>query len=157
MDIRRRAVGECALSMIKRPRERLILLLAVHLKLSPREISGLNLRQVTQKFGRDYRYRVYLKKRLVRKKVVADALLQYRKRDQDDFPHPKEPMFRTKETGRFGVHKRMGAKAIEAVILRYVERALKTLPAETAPVEEPAAVVKPPAVFWVSDVEFQRV
>lgn len=155
MDIRRRAVGECALSMIKRPRERLILLLGVHLKLSPKEISGLNLSQVTRKFGRDYRYRVYLKKRLVRKKVVADALEQFRKRDQDSFPHPKEPMFRTGKTLRMGRSQRMGTKAVEAVILRYVERALKTLPAEPL-VEKPAVVPEPPPVFWVTDIAFQR-
>lgn len=155
MDIRRQTVGECALSMIKRPREPLILLLAVHLKLSPKEISGLNLSQVTRKFGRDYRYRVYLKKRLVRKKVVADALEQFRKRDQDDFPHPKEPMFRTGKTLRMGRSQRLGTKAVEAVILRYVERALKTLPAEP-PVEKPAVVTEPPPVFWVTDIAFQR-
>lgn len=155
MNIRRQAVGESALSMVKRPRERLILLLAIHLKLSPKEISGLNLRQVTQKFGWDYRCRVYLKKRLVRKKVVADALLQFRKRDQDAFPHPKEPMFRAGKTIRAGRSQRMGTKAVEAVILRYVERALKTLPEETT-VEEPTVVVEPPAVFWVTDIELQR-
>lgn len=155
MDIRRQAVGESALSLVKRPRERLILLLAVYLDMSPTEINGLNLSQVTRKFGRDGRYRVYLKKRLVRKKILADALLHFRKRDQDGIPHPKEPMFRTGKTIRLGRSQRMGTKAVEVVILRYAERALKTLPAETA-VEEPAAVVEPPAVFWVTDIELQR-
>jgi hypothetical protein len=61
-------VGERALALVKRPRERLILLLASHLRMAPAEINKLNLARVTQKLGRDYRGRVYLKKRLVRKR-----------------------------------------------------------------------------------------
>jgi hypothetical protein len=45
--IRRRDAGERALTMVKRARERLILLLTVHLSMSPTEINQLNLAQVT--------------------------------------------------------------------------------------------------------------
>jgi hypothetical protein len=75
--------GEAALALAKCPPERFILLLAVHLHLSPGEINQLNLAQVTQKLGRDGQARVYLKNRLVRKRVLAESLLQYRKRGPD--------------------------------------------------------------------------
>ena len=64
-DIHRQGMGECAPALAKRPRERLILLLAIHLHMSPVEINKLNLSQVTRKLGRDCRRRVYLKQRLV--------------------------------------------------------------------------------------------
>ncbi len=157
-DIHEQGVGERALSMVKRPRERLILLLAIHQCLSPTEINDLNLSQVTQKFGRDYKHRVYLKKRLVRKKVVADALLQYRKRDRDSFRgDSREPMFRTSKTTRSGRSRRMGAKAIEATIERYAERALKEMPAPAVSTikEPPLPPVRPP-MLWVSNIEYHR-
>ena len=154
-DIRRQGVGERALALAKRPRERLILLLAIHLHMSPAEINKLNLAQVTQKFGRDYRPRVYLKKRLVRKKAVADALLQYRKRDRESFWDPKDPMFRTGKRAASGRSMRMGAKAIEASILRYAERALKAMPAVPETKEPPALPARPP-MFWIANIAYHR-
>ncbi|MFC1610389.1 hypothetical protein ACFL6C_05480 [Myxococcota bacterium] len=151
MDIHISEVGRRALAMTKHPRDRLILLLAVHLHMSPTEISRLNLSQIRQKPGRDYRHRVYLKKRLVRRKTVADALVQFRKRDQDSC-WQDEPMFRTAGTTRMGRSKRMGAKAIEALITRYVERAKKEMPPEPPP--EDVALPSRPALFWVSKVVF---
>jgi len=154
-DIRSQGVGERALAMAKRPRERLILLLAIHLYMSPAEINKLNLSQVTQKLGRDYRSRVYLKKRLVRKKAAAEALLQYRKRDRESFWGLAEPMFRTGKTTPSGRSMRMGARAIEATIVRYAERALKAMPAVST-VNEPLALPARPPMFWVSDIEYHR-
>ena len=90
-DIRRRGVGERALAVAKRPRERLILLLAIHLYMSPAKINKLNLAQVTQKLGRDDRRRVYLKQRLVRKKTVAEALIQFRRRERESSIHCVDP------------------------------------------------------------------
>ena len=153
--IRRPGVGERALAMVKRPRERLILLLAAHLQMGPDEINKLNLAQVTQKLGRDYRYRVYLKKRLVRKKAVADALVNFRRRDRESFLGSKEPMFRTGKTTASGRSMRIGSKAIEALIVRYAERAWKAMPAESAAQEPPSPPPRPP-MFWVSDVEYHR-
>ncbi len=154
-DIRRPGVGERALTLIKRPRERLILLLAVHLRMSPAEINSLNLFQVTQKLGRDVRLRVYLKKRLVRKKAVAEALLQYRQRERESYWDSKEPMFRTGKTTRSGRSRRMGAKAIEAAIERYAQRALKGMPV-VATVQEPSVPPVRPPMLWVSDIEYHR-
>ena len=156
--IHEQGVGERVLAMIKRPRERLILLLAIHQHMSPAEINGLNLSQVTQKFGRDYRPRVYLKKRLVRKKAVADALLQYRKRDRESFwGDSREPMFRTGKTTRSGRSRRMGAKAVEATIERYARRALQEMPAPASPIikEPPVPPARPP-MLWVSNIEYHR-
>ena len=48
-DIHRQGVGERALAMAKRPRERLILLLTIHLHMTPAEINKLNLPQVTRR------------------------------------------------------------------------------------------------------------
>lgn len=155
-DIRRQGVGERALALVKRPRERLILLLAIHLHMSPAEINKLNLAQVTEKFGRDYRARVYLKKRLVRKKAVAEALLQYRKRDRESFWDPKEPMFRTGKSTRGGRSLRMGAKAIEALLVRYAERALKTMPDEPTTKEPPAILPRAP-MFWIVNIAYHRI
>lgn len=149
-DIRRQGVGERALAMAKRPRERLILLLAIHLYMSPAEINKLNLSQVTQKVGRDYRYRVYLKKRLVRKKTVADALVQFRKRDRESYWDSREPMFRAGKTTASGRSMRMGARAIEASIARYAKRALKAMPAVST-VNEPVALPARSPMFWVSN------
>lgn len=154
-DIRGKEVGECALSMAKRPRERLILLLAVHLYMSPAEISKLNLSQVTEKFGRDFRPRVYLKKRLVRKKDVADALTRYRSRDREASWGLKEPMFRTGKTAPSGRPVRMSAKVIEETIERYARRALKAMPATPA-MEEPPTLPPRPPLFWVSYIECRR-
>jgi hypothetical protein len=154
-DIRRKDVGECALALVKRPRERLILLLAIHQYMDPDEINKLNLAQVTQKFGRDYRARVYLKKRLVRKKAVAEALLQYRKRDRESFWYPKEPMFCSGKSTRGGRSKRMGAKAIEALLVRYAERALKTIPDEPT-TKEPPAIPPRAAMFWIVNIAYHR-
>ena len=127
--IYRQGVGERALALAKRPRERLILLLAIHMRMTPAEINKLNLSQVTQKLGQDYRRRVYLKKRLVRKKVVAEALVQLRQRERESFRDPGEPMFRSGKTTRAGRSMRMGAKAIEAAIVRYAKRASQAMPA----------------------------
>lgn len=154
-DIRRQGVGERALALVKRPRERLILFLAIHQHLSPAEINKLNLAQVTEKFGRDYRARVYLKKRLVRKKAVAEALLQYRKRDRESFWDSKEPMFRTGKRTPAGRSMRMGAKAIEALLVRYAERALKTMPDEPATKEPPAIPLRAP-MFWIVHIAYHR-
>ena len=143
------------MTLVKRPRERLILLLAVHLRMSPAEINALNLSQVTQKLGRDVRLRVYLKKRLVRKKAVAEALLQYRKREREAYWDSKEPMFRTGKTTRSGRSRRLGAKAIEAVIERYAQRALKGMPVVETVQEPPTLPVRPP-MLWVSDIEYHR-
>ena len=154
-DIRRQGVGERALALVKRPRERLILLLAIHLHMSPAEINKLNLAQVTEKFGRDYRARVYLKKRLVRKKAVAEALLQYRKRDRESFWDSKDPMFRTGKRTPAGRSMRMGAKAIEALLVRYAERALKTMPAVPETKEPPTRPERPP-MFWIANVAYHR-
>lgn len=158
MDIRRQAVGEAALALAKRPRERLILLLAIHLHMGPSEINALNLAQVTRKVGRDGRARVYLKKRLVRKKVLAEDLLEYRKRDREACWEAKDPMFRRRPETRSARSQRLGAKAIEAVILRYVERALKTLPAARQDPEPPIPPAPPqrPPLFWVTDIQYER-
>ena len=153
--IHKQGVGECALAMVKRPRERLILLLATHLRMAPAEINQLNLSQVTQKLGRDYRRRVYLKKRLVRKKVVADALLQFRKRERESFWDSREPMFRTGKTSPSGRSKRMGVKVIEATIERYAERALKAMSAVLTAKKSPALLARPP-MLWISNIEYHR-
>ncbi len=154
-DIHRQGVGERALAIAKRPRERLILLLAIHQRMRPAEINALNLSQVRQKFGRDGRPRVYLKKRLVRKKAVADALLQFRQRDRDACWDPREPMFRTGKTTRSGRSMRMGAKALEAVIARYAKRASKEMPAAPPNKEPIVAPVRPP-MFWVSNMAYSH-
>ncbi|WP_200374923.1 hypothetical protein [Thiocystis violacea] len=156
--IYRPGVGEAALALAKRPRERLILLLAVYLHMGPREINQLNLAQVTQSFGRDGQARVSLKQRLVRKKVLAEALLQYRRRDRDTFWGTKEPMFCGGPETPSGRSRRMGANAIEALILRYVERALKTLPSVQKDPEPPVPPAQPgrPPLFWVTDIQYQR-
>ncbi len=154
-DIRRQGVGERALALAKRPRERLILLLAIHLHMSPAEINKLNLSQVTQKLGRDYRRRVYLKKQIVRKKALADALLQYRKRDRESFWGPGEPMFRTGRTTPSGRSMRMGVRAIETSIVRYAKRALKAMPAVST-ANEPLALTARPLMFWISNIEYHR-
>ncbi len=154
-DIRRQGVGERALSMAKRPRERLILLLAIHLYMSSAEISKLNLLQVTQKLGRDFRLRVYLKKRLVRKKAIADALVRYRNRDRESCWDPREPMFRTAKTAPSGRSIRLGARAIEETIERYAKRALKAMPAVSTANEPPALPTRPP-LFWVPNIEYHR-
>jgi hypothetical protein len=155
MDIYGRGVGQPVLAMVKRPRERLILMLAIYLHMGPEEINKLNLAQVTQKLGRDYRSRVYLKKQLVRKKAVANALLDFRKRDRESFWDPKEPMFRTGKKTPSGRSMRMGTKAIEALIVRYAERALKAMPTESA-AHEPAVVPLRLPMFWVSDIQYRR-
>lgn len=154
-DIRRQGVGERALAMAKRPRERLILLLAIHLHMSPAEINKLNLAQVTQKLGRDYRRRVYLKQRLVRKKAVAEVLIQFRKRERESFRDSGEPMFRTGKSTPSGRSMRMGARAIEASIVRYAERALKAMPAVSTADELLALPARPP-MFWISNIEYHR-
>ncbi len=153
--IHKKGVGESALAMVKRPRERLILLLAIHLRMSPDQINRLNLSQVTQKLGQDYRLRVYLKKRLVRKKAVADALIQFRERERESFWDSREPMFRTGKTAPSGRSMRMGARAIEASIERYAKRALKAMPVVSTAKEPPALPVRPP-MLWVSDIEYRR-
>jgi hypothetical protein len=153
--IYKRGVGEHVLAMVKRPRERLILMLAIYLHIDPDEINELNLAQVAQKFGRDHRFRVYLKKRLIRKKAVADALLDFRKRDRESFWDPKEPMFRTGKKTPSGRSMRMGSKAIEALIVRYAERALKEIPTESS-AHEPAVIPPRPPIFWVSDIQYRR-
>lgn len=157
-DIHRRSVGERALTIPARPRERLILLLAVHQRMDPAEISKLNLAQVREKYGRDYRPRVYLKQQLVRKKDVADALLQYRKRDREgySFWDPKEPLFRdASKPARRWRSARLGTGEIAAVLERYARRAIKTLPpAPAAP--EPPPLPPPPPLFWIADVEYLR-
>lgn len=153
--IRRQGVGERALATAKRSRERLILLLAIHQQLSPAEINKLNLSQVTQKLGRDGRPRVYLKQRLVRKKAVADALVQFRQRDRDAFWDSQEPMFRTGKTTRSGRSMRMGARAIEAAIVRYAKRALKVMPVVSTAIEPVALPARAP-LFWISRIEYHR-
>ncbi len=155
VDIHRQGVGERALAMAKRSRERLILLLAIHQRMRPAEINALNLSQVRQKLGRDGRLRVYLKKQLVRKKAVADALIQFRKRDSKSFWVPQEPMFRTGKTARSGRSMRMGTKALEAFIERYAERAIKEMRA-APPTKKPTATRVRPPMFWVSDMEYSR-
>jgi hypothetical protein len=124
--------------------------------MSPAEISKLNLSQVTQKVGRDFRPRVYLKKRLVRKKDVADALIRYRSRDREAYWGPKEPMFRAAKTAPSGRAVRMGARAIEETIERYARRALKAMPAIPTANEPPVLPARPP-LFWVSDIEYRRI
>jgi hypothetical protein len=153
--IRRQGVGERALAMAKRPRDWLILLLAIYLPMGPAEINQLNLAQVTQKLGQDFRRRVYLKKQLVQKRAVADALVQYRKRDGEAFWGPKEPMFRTGKTTPSGRSMRMGAKAIETSIVRFTEQALKAMPAPSIPKGPPVRPARPP-LFWVSPIEYHR-
>lgn len=153
--IHRPGVGERALAMVKHPRERLILMLAIHLHMDPDEINKLNLAQVTQKLGRDGRFRAYLKKRLVRKKAVADALVSFRQRDRESSWYSKEPMFRTGKTTASGSSMRMGAKAIEALIMRYAERALKAMPAVPQTKEPPALPERPP-MFWIPHIECHR-
>ena len=89
-------------------------------------LSGRNtwvMKQVTQKLGRDYRLRVYLKKRLIRKKALADALLQFRQREREWLYDKQEPMFRTGKTSRSGRSRRMETRAIEDVIERYAKLA----------------------------------
>ena len=154
-DIHGKGVAEHALTLVKRPRERLILLLASHLHMSPDAINTLNLAQVTQKFGRDGRPRVYLKRRLVRKKVVAEALLHFRRRDREAFLDAGEPLFRTGKRTPSGRSRRLGAKAIAAVIARYAERALKAMPPAPPAAEPPPRPPQPP-LFWVSELLFHR-
>ncbi|MCP4407715.1 MAG: hypothetical protein GY807_08130, partial [Gammaproteobacteria bacterium] len=146
-DIRGKGVGKRVLAMAKRPRERLILLLAVRLYMSPAEISKLNLSQVTQKYGRDFRPRIYLKKRFVRRKDIADALIRYRSRDRKAYWGPKEPMFRTGKTTSSGRPVRMGSKVIEETLERYAKRALKAMPAAPAVKTSPTLPPRPP-LFW---------
>lgn len=153
--IHRPGVGERALAMVKRPRERLILMLAIHLHMDPDEIDKLNLAQVAQKLGRDGRYRVYLKKRLVRKKAVADALLPFCQRDRKSFWDSKEPMFRTGKATASGGSMRMGARAIDALIMRYAERALTAMLPESAADAHPALPPRPP-MFWIPHIECHR-
>ncbi len=50
----------------------------------------------------------------------------------------------------------MGAKAIEAVIERYVKRALKAMPVVVETVQEPPALPVRPPMLWVSDIECHR-
>lgn len=154
-DIRGKRVGERALALAKQPRDRLILLLAVRLCMTPAEIGQLNLSQVTAQFGRDGRRRTYLKKRIVRKKDIADALLQYRKRDRESSWDPKAPLFRGAKTAPSGRPARMGVKAIEECLLRHAGRAIKAMPAAPA-AEEPLVLLPRPPLFWIADVAYCR-
>jgi hypothetical protein len=154
VNIRERHVAKWALTLAKHPRDRLILLLAGDQWMDPDEINKLNLFQVRQKYGRDYKPRVYLKKRLVRKRRVAEALLYYRQRDREYLLDNDEPMFRTRKTTRTGRSMRMGAKAIETLIERWVKRAKKGMP--TPKPEQPSTPRERPPLFWVSTIEYSR-
>ena len=78
-----------------------------------------------------------------------------RKRDRESFWEPKDPMFRTGKRTASGRSKRMGARAIEASIVRYAERALKAMPAVPQTKEPPVLPTRPP-MFWIADIQYQR-
>jgi len=50
---------------------------------------------------------------------------------------------------------RMGARAIEASIVRYAERALKAMPAVSTAKESPALPARPP-MFWIANIAYHR-
>ena len=66
-----------------------------------------------------------------------------------------EPMFRTGKSTSSGRSRRMGANAIEASIVRYTERALKTMPAVSRAKEPPVLPARPP-MLWIADIQYQR-
>ena len=55
-----------------------------------------------------------------------------------------------------GRSRRMDTTVIEALIVRYAERALKAIPAESA-AHEPAVFSPRSPMFWVSPVEYHRI